>query len=187
MLHPDAYARRKSNKSAMCRQLLVMLVMPVLLEGGAAAALDRRGTGSSRFVWADSYGSHMVLQQLPAPTVLWGFAAPGTQVSVRRLPGSRGTGAANATNVTGPDGVWWVQMEGRPAGNETFTFKARRSKGRSNASVAAAQEHVQVTQLADASIQMDDVVYGDVWVCSGAQSSVYLSSPTIVVGHLLVY
>ena len=168
----------------MCRQLLVLLMPPVLL-GGATVAVDPRGTGSSRLAWADSYGSHMVLQQLPAPTVLWGFAAPGTQVSVWRLPGSSGTGAANATNVTGADGVWWVQMEGRPAGNETFSFKASGSNVRSNASVAAARGHIQVEHSADASIQMDDVVYGDVWVCSGAQSSVYLSSPTVVVVHLL--
>ena len=48
-------------------------------------------------------------------------------------------------------------MAGRPAGNESFVFTAS-TKGKD--SVGAAIVHSQ--------IQMEDVVYGDVWVCSGA-------------------
>jgi sialate O-acetylesterase len=93
----------------------------------------------------------MVLQQLPAPTVVWGFAPPGVKVSVQRLPGARHTAGASASNTTAADGVWWVTMPGLPAGNKSFKFKA--STGGDS--------------LLAAEIEMDDVVYGDVWVCSG--------------------
>ena len=113
-------------------------------------------------VWADSFGSHMVIQQLPAPTVLWGFAPPGAVVSAQRLAGSAGTPVSgNTTNNTGADGVWWLTLPGRPAGNETFTFRAATTSG----STAAA-------------IEMEDVVYGDVWVCSGQ------SNMAVVVGQV---
>jgi len=114
--------------------------------------------------WADSFGSHMVLQQLPAPTVLWGFAPPGVAVSAQRLPGSSGTPASeNSSNTTGADGVWWLTLPGRPAGNETFAFRA--TAATSGGSSAAA-------------IEMEDVVYGDVWVCSGQ------SNMAVVVGQV---
>ena len=100
---------------------------------------------AAALAWADSFGSHMVLQQLPAPTVVWGFAPPGAKVSVQRLAGSAGTAEASATNTTAADGVWWVTMPGLCAGNETFKFKA--------------------TISGSSAIEMDDVVYGDVWVC----------------------
>ena len=109
--------------------------------GPAAAAL-------AALAWADSIGSHMVLQQLPAPTVLWGFASPGARVSVQRLNGSAGTASTIAANTTAADGVWWVTFPGLNAGNETFKFEA-------------------TTSSSSATIEMDDVVYGDVWLCSG--------------------
>lgn len=111
--------------------------------------------------WADSFGSHMVIQQLPAPTVLWGFAPPGAIVSAQRLLGSAGTPAsANSSNTTGVDGVWWLTLPGRPAGNETFAF------------------HASVRGSSAATIEMEDVVYGDVWVCSGQ------SNMAVVVGQV---
>jgi hypothetical protein len=111
--------------------------------------------------WADSFGSHMVIQQLPALTVLWGFASPGAIVSAQRLLGSAGTPAsANSSNTTGVDGVWWLTLPGRPAGNETFAF------------------HASVRGSSAAAIEMEDVVYGDVWVCSGQ------SNMAVVVGQV---
>ena len=111
--------------------------------------------------WADSFGSHMVIQQLPAPTVLWGFALPGEVVSAQRLLGSVGTPASgNSSNTTGVDGVWWLTLPGRPAGNETFAFRA------------------SISGSSAATIEMEDVVYGDVWVCSGQ------SNMAVVVGQV---
>lgn len=136
--------------------MLSLLLCPVAAVVAEADPVDP-ATATSQLAWSDSFGSHMVLQQLPSPTVLWGFASPGTTVNVQRLRGSAGTPPVSAVNTTASDGVWWVQMQGRPAGNESFTFMA---SARGKASVAAGMVHSQIL--------MEDVVYGDVWVCSGA-------------------
>jgi hypothetical protein len=116
------------------------------------------------FDWADSFGSHMVLQQLPAPTVVWGFADPGATISVHRQAGSHGAAPASATNTTAADGVWRVEMAGRRAGNETFRFTAT-SNGHS--------------------IEMDDVVYGDVWLCSGQSNMAVVTSQVFNASEVL--
>ena len=91
--------------------------------------------------FADSYSSNMVLQQLPSPSVLWGFAPAGTRLTVSRTVGSHGTqGATAADVVTGSDGVWRADLPGLPAGNETFNF-----------SVVAAHS----------TVSLQNVVYGD--------------------------
>ena len=97
----------------------------------------------------------MVLQQLPSPTVLWGFAKAGTPVKVSRSAGSAGTPGATATVTAGSDGVWRAEMAGRPAGNESFGFTA--------------------TAVAGDTIALTDTVYGDVWVCSGQVRTIRLT------------
>ena len=97
----------------------------------------------------------MVLQQLPSPTVLWGFAPPGATVHVQRAVGSAGTPAATGTNTSDSDGVWWIALPGLQAGNETFAFSGNASSSGQTLTLDA----------------LEDVVYGDVWLCSG-QSNV---------------
>jgi hypothetical protein len=73
--------------------------------------------------FADSYTDHMVLQQLPSPTVLWGFGPPTSTVMIERLAGDHGTLATNTSTIVGADSIWRVQMSGRQAGNESFVFR----------------------------------------------------------------
>ena len=96
--------------------------------------------------FADSFGNHMVLQQLPAPTVIWGFGVPNSTVLVERMIGSEGTPGVKSDTVVNASGIWRAEMPGVAAGNESFSFKASSGKDL---------------------ISMHDVVYGDVWLCSG--------------------
>ena len=116
---------------------------------------ESRRSVAGDVAWADSFTSHMVLQQLPSPTVLWGFAPPGATVHVHRAVGSAGTPAATGTNTSDSDGVWWIALPGLQAGNETFAFSGNASSSGQTLTLNA----------------LEDVVYGDVWLCSG-QSNV---------------
>jgi sialate O-acetylesterase len=102
----------------------------------------------------------MVMQQLPSPTVVWGFAPPNTMVTVVRSVGSAGTPPSNPiSGAADKEGVWRVSLLGRVAGNETFGFTASAAVGAGAGAGAAAATL--------APIKLEDVVYGDVWVCSG--------------------
>ena len=84
------------------------------------------------------FGDHMVLQQ-KAPVQVWGWADPGEQVSVK---GSWQWFAA--TTQAGPDGTWSVTIKTPKAGSAvSLTVKGRNQ------------------------IVLNDVLPGEVWICSG--------------------
>jgi sialate O-acetylesterase len=83
------------------------------------------------------FSSGMVLQR-GEPAPIWGEGAPGEIVRVRLGDEVRET-------VAGDDGSWSVTLDARAAGGP----------------------HAIVIEQAGASIELDDVLFGDVWLCSG--------------------
>ena len=88
--------------------------------------------------------SHMVLQaEQPS---LFGFAKPGASVSVTLGSETKKCAAAG-------DGKWLVTLDPRPA-----------------SPLKGPGETISVTDGTD-SIVLEDVLFGDVWVCSGQSNS----------------
>ncbi|XP_072013829.1 sialate O-acetylesterase-like [Amphiura filiformis] len=95
------------------------------------------------------YADHMVLQRKPHGAVLWGYTDQGFSVNVtfkgvnhvsKGMPGA-----------FGPDmGVWKVVLPPQPAGGP-FTIDITCFDGQGNWS----------------NIQLQDILFGDVWICSG--------------------
>ena len=84
------------------------------------------------------FQSNMVLQR-DKPVSLWGWAAPGEQVSV--------TIAGNSGNATaGEDRSWKVTLPAMMANSEPITVTV---KGK------------------DKTLTLENVLVGDVWLCSG--------------------
>src|SRR3974390_907806 len=82
-------------------------------------------------------GDHMVLQQNLA-NPLWGWDAPGTQVTVTFARQTKSTQA-------GADGKWMVKLDPMPANDkpQTLTITGTEKK------------------------EIQDVLIGEVWMCSG--------------------
>lgn len=75
--------------------------------------------------------------QRDAPVAVWGWANPGEQVTVQ-------LGEQSAKAKAGTDGRWSVKLKGQPAG------------GPATLTVAASN-----------TITLENILFGDVWVCSG--------------------
>jgi len=119
-LHTDRFASR-GNKFALLPVLLLMLA-PVLHAELRLPAI---------------IGDHMVLQQnLPNP--LWGWDAPGTQVTVTFAGQTKSTQA-------GPDGKWTVKLDAVSANDKPQTLTITGTEKR----------------------EIQDVLVGEVWMCSG--------------------
>ena len=100
------------------------------------------------FRFANSLGDHMVLQQAPMKARLWGYATPGATVSVS----SSARGSASTT--ADADGLWAVSMPPVKASMTPTTLTASSST--------------------DANpIHLHDVLYGDVWFCSGQSNMAF--------------
>lgn len=82
------------------------------------------------------FASHMVLQR-DRPNTFWGWAPPGTRISVT-IAGRKAGGAADTA------GKWTVRISPPPVGGP-YTVEID------------GPQHVQ----------LDDVLVGDVWICSG--------------------
>ncbi|NLC56098.1 MAG: sialate O-acetylesterase [Armatimonadetes bacterium] len=109
-------------------------ILPWLAAAAAlAAALPARADVSLPKV----FGSHMVLQR-DRPIPVWGWAAPGEEVSVRL--GDRPAVKATANG----QGEWRVKLPALPAGGP-FTL----------------------TVTGKNTVTLDDVLIGEVWLCSG--------------------
>ncbi|XP_067675338.1 sialate O-acetylesterase-like [Haliotis asinina] len=97
------------------------------------------------FAFASYFGDHMVLQQAPKKATIWGYAAKeGEEITVS----ISGKGQVNTTSFIGPipsTPVWSVQL---PAIDflGPYNITAASSEG---------------------SINLTDVLFGDVWICSG--------------------
>ena len=81
----------------------------------------------------------MVLQREPQTASIWGFSAPGASVALK-------AGVTSATATASPAGIWRASLPAQPASSTPVTLTAT-SGG--------------------ATISIKDVLFGDVWVCSG--------------------
>ena len=97
--------------------------------------------------FSNTLGSHMVLQRdRPAP--IWGFDTPGNVVDIIF------DGETMKATAEGADGLWRVVLPAQPASLTGRTIVAKSSSGQ---------------------IELKDVVFGEVILCSG-QSSVACSA-----------
>ena len=100
------------------------------------------------FRFASIYSDHMVLQSAPARSAIWGFCEPGATVDVTITGTGAPTPALTATVVTDPTTnvtTWSVKLAAIPASMVPTTIEAAAQDGDS--------------------IRLDDVLWGDVWVC----------------------
>ncbi|XP_078687714.1 sialate O-acetylesterase-like [Branchiostoma floridae x Branchiostoma belcheri] len=99
------------------------------------------------FKFASVYGDHMVLQQAPHRAVLWGQGDPGSNVTIQITPGD-----SEFKTVNSDAGLWNVTLDPMKAGGPY--------------NVTARQRFKDPIPL-DVVITLVDVMFGDVWVCSG--------------------
>ena len=102
------------------------------------------GTATADVRLASLFSDHMVLQQQTAATV-WGWADPGEKVNVS------GSWGASAAATAAGDGTWRIQLKTPNAGGP-----------------------FAVTVKAANTIELKDVLIGEVWLCSG-QSNMHMS------------
>ena len=87
--------------------------------------------------------SSMALQRAPQSSRLWGFAEPGANVSVAL------DGIPCASNITQADGNWTIDLPPQQASvNRTI-----------------------VVSDGETTLTLDDIAFGDVWLCSGQSNS----------------
>ncbi|XP_077421855.1 sialate O-acetylesterase [Vanacampus margaritifer] len=105
------------------------------------------------FGFASYYGNHMVLQMSPERAVVWGYGSPeGAQVTVYLS----GPMKYNSSPVTVEKGIWRVTLDPVEAGGP-YNLTA---------------------VLQNSSATLTDVLFGDVWICSG-QSNMYFKTSQI--------
>jgi sialate O-acetylesterase len=83
------------------------------------------------------FGDHMVLQD-QLPVPVWGTADPGEAVTVT-------VGAQSGQTTTGTDGKWEVKLPPMPASSQPVTM----------------------TVTGKNTVKFEDVLIGEVWICSG--------------------
>lgn len=123
-----------------------------------ADALNKRVNSSSVFRFANIYGDHMVLQSKPFSAVVWGFGQTGEKVVVRL-----GSEVHTTEVVKGPEGlsIWKVTLDSQGAG------------GPYNITATSAVDNAAET------ITLEEVLFGDVWVCSGQSNMGFAVSQVI--------
>jgi len=108
-----------------------------IVMGGCTAWLVLAGNAWAGITLPAVIGDHMVLQR-DIPVPIWGWADAGEEVAVELA------GQTVTTNV-GADGAWRVALAPLPAGGP----------------------HTMTIRSEDGSITVNDILVGEVWVCSG--------------------
>jgi len=121
------------------RSSLILLLLPALT------------SAASTFRFAHSYGSHMVLHQAPKSPVVWGFCDSAAQCgSVNVTIAADGAPAAEAVTVAAQPGqatgTWIAKLPPTDGSDTPHTVTATYDLG---------------------TVTLSDVLFGDVWVCSG--------------------
>ena len=93
---------------------------------------------------ANVFGDHMVLQR-DKPIAIWGWDTPNETVSVH-------FNGQKYHAVAGSDGKWNLQMPALPAGSGALKLKVSDT---------------------DESVEFEDILMGDVWLCSGQSNMEY--------------
>ncbi|XP_056112443.1 sialate O-acetylesterase [Rhinichthys klamathensis goyatoka] len=95
------------------------------------------------------YGSHMVLQKAPAKAVVWGFGQTGAKVVVSLS----GPHKVSAHSVPVINGIWRTTLNPVEAGGP-YILTASQS-------------------TTNSSITLTDVLFGDIWLCSGQSNMAF--------------
>eukprot|EP00069_Balaena_mysticetus_P009280 bmy_20176T0 len=116
------------------------LVLPLLLRADASADVG--------FRFASYIDNYMVLQQEPAGAVIWGYGVSGATVAVT-LCQDQETIMKKVTSVKAHSNSWMVVLDPvKPGG--PYEVMAQQILGRKNFT-----------------LRIHDVLFGDVWLCSG--------------------
>lgn len=100
--------------------------------------------------FATTYGDHMVLQQSPARAVVWGYCGATGCSNVRVQLDNE---SPQATSVGGLPGTWIAKLPATDGGS--------------------ASHNVTVSD-GNSSVVLGDILFGDVWVCSGQSNMAFL-------------
>ncbi|KAM9221295.1 sialate O-acetylesterase isoform 1-T2 [Dugong dugon] len=120
--------------------LALGLVMPLILWVRRSAGVD--------FSFASYIDNYMVLQKEPAGAVIWGYGIAGATVTVT-VGQAQETVMKKVTRVKADSNTWMVVLDPMKPGGP-FEVMAEQTTGR---------RHV--------TLRVHDVLFGDVWLCSG--------------------
>ena len=126
---------------------------------GARAAM--LGADGSQLSFSAAYASHMVLQQAPARAVVWGYAPSSTAAAMLTLTWFAGSTATVATlsSFNSTASLWTAKLPPIKA--------SHRVDGRATSyslTISTGARHTSIS----------DVLFGDVWVCSGQSNMAFL-------------
>eukprot|EP00041_Stephanoeca_diplocostata_P016336 m.321347 g.321347 ORF g.321347 m.321347 type:complete len:580 (+) comp20333_c0_seq3:219-1958(+) len=124
-----------------------------LLIAGCLVVSMANPTQLASFRFATTYSDSMVLQREPHPASIWGFGGAGTSVTVAIVDSNVGTTQVSVTTTTRPDGKWRLSLPAQPASNVGVNITA--------------------TSPGSPTITIGDVLFGDVWVCSGQSNMAF--------------
>ncbi|XP_008584623.1 PREDICTED: sialate O-acetylesterase isoform X1 [Galeopterus variegatus] len=116
------------------------LLLPLVLWADRSAGIG--------FRFASYIDNYMVLQKEPAGAVIWGFGMPGATVTVTLCQGQE-TIMRKVTSVKAHSNTWMVVLDPMKPGGP-FEVMAQQTLGRMNST-----------------LRVHDVLFGDVWLCSG--------------------
>ncbi|XP_059362291.1 sialate O-acetylesterase [Carassius carassius] len=99
------------------------------------------------FRFSSYYGNHMVLQKAPAKAVVWGFGQNGAKV-VLSLSGLQ------EVSTTVINGIWRTTLKPVKASGSPYKLTASQN-------------------ITNSSITLSDVLFGDIWLCSGQSNMAF--------------
>eukprot|EP01084_Bolivina_argentea_P188213 324055_1 len=103
--------------------------------------------GQNTLAFGNTQGSNMVLQQAPNMAKIWGNSTVGSTVTVELIMESNGQSVDKVTVTTGSNGLWSIYFKPIKASNTAYNITA--------------------TSGTQSSISMTNILFGDVFVCSG--------------------
>lgn len=104
------------------------------------------------FRFSGAHSDHMVLQAAPLQAAVWGFCEPGDQVTIRFNDAALPTKLSDVNGST----IWTVALPVTKASYSAYTIDAH-------------------SKLSDKTITLSDVLFGDVWLCSGQSNSAIIT------------
>jgi hypothetical protein len=133
-----------------------------VLQGGKKSTVYQIDIFGPRFRFASTFGDHQVLIRAPQRANILGFGVPGTTVALSLranitsgIDTQQTPPAAVASGTVSPSGTWAVLL---PPVQASPAFKP-------------AVSYTLVATSGGSSIQLLDILIGDVWVASGQSNS----------------
>ncbi|XP_026143438.1 sialate O-acetylesterase isoform X2 [Carassius auratus] len=100
------------------------------------------------FRFSSYYGNHMVLQRAPAKAVVWGFGKNGAKVVLSL------SGFQEEFSTTVINGIWRTTLKPVEASGRPYNLTASQN-------------------ITNSSITLTDVLFGDIWLCSGQSNMAF--------------